>query len=76
MVDKKVGRVTRKPAESFVRDGRKFVRFFPVDGGSTECEVFDSKAFEVERGVTFREFCDKLVEVPLDEADHVGKVKS
>lgn len=75
MTGKKVGRVTSKPAESFVRDGKKFVRFFPVDGQPQECEVFDSKAFRDEFGVDFSDFCDTLMEVPLEEADVVGKVK-
>lgn len=75
MSGKEVGRVTTRPAESFERDGKSFVRFFPVDGPPTECEVFDGKAFEAERGLTFAEFCDSLMEVPLDEADVVGKVR-
>lgn len=75
MTGKKVGRATTRPAESFERDGKSFVRFFPVDGTPTECEVFGPREFEAERGLTFREFCDSLMEVPLEEADQVGKVK-
>lgn len=75
MAGKVVGRVTTKPAESFVKDGKKFVRTFPVGGEPVVTEVFDSEAFKRERGVSFAEFCDSLVAVPDSEADQVGKVK-
>lgn len=78
MAGKTVGeKVTTRPAQAFERDGKSFVRFFPVGGPAegVECEVFGPKEFEAEKGLTFAEFCDSLMEVPLEEADQVGKVR-
>ena len=70
MAGKEVGEVTTGPAVSFKKDGKSFVRF--VGPGCGVAEVFGPKEFEAEFGMTFREFCDSLSDVPDDEADHVG----
>lgn len=70
MAGTKGGQVTTAPATSFVKDGKRFVRF--SNGGVVE--VYGPAEFEAEHGMTFTQYCEML-QAQYVEPDQVGKVK-